>query len=108
MLMALYYAHAVSILRHVVNEGLFELLSKGLPLFVFDMFFCDERGFGNLMFPLWFVLLGGSFVFLDMGPSILFLVFPLFWCFDLFMVGKVSSFWYELNCFRIRKHVTCN
>jgi len=25
------------------------------------------------MFPLWF---GGSFVFLDMGPSILFLVFP--------------------------------
>jgi hypothetical protein len=26
---------------------------------------------------LWFDLLGGSFVFLDMGPSILFLVFPL-------------------------------
>ncbi len=24
-------------------------------------------------------LLGGSFVFLDVGPSILFLVFPLFW-----------------------------
>jgi hypothetical protein len=31
------------------------------------------------MFPLWFALLGGSFVFLDVGPSILFLVFPLFW-----------------------------
>ncbi len=29
----------------------------------------------NLMFPLWFALLGGSFVFLDVGPSILFLVF---------------------------------
>ncbi len=30
------------------------------------------------MFPhLWFPLLGGSFVFLDEGPSILFLVFPL-------------------------------
>jgi len=30
------------------------------------------------MFPLWFVLLGGSFfVFLDVGLSILFLVFPL-------------------------------
>jgi hypothetical protein len=28
------------------------------------------------MFPLWFALLGGSFVFLDVGPSILFLVFP--------------------------------
>jgi hypothetical protein len=35
---------------------------------------------GNLMFPLWFALLGGSFffVFLDVGPSILFLVFPPF------------------------------
>jgi len=30
------------------------------------------------MFPLWFVLLGGSFAFLDMGPFILFLVFPIF------------------------------
>jgi hypothetical protein len=27
---------------------------------------------------LWFALLGGSFVFLDVGPSILFLVFPIF------------------------------
>jgi hypothetical protein len=26
------------------------------------------------MFPLWLALLGGSFVFLDMGPSILFFV----------------------------------
>jgi len=31
------------------------------------------------MFPLWFALLGGSFVFMDLGSSILFLVFPLFW-----------------------------
>ncbi len=30
------------------------------------------------MFPLWFTLLGGSFVFLDVGPSILFLVFIFF------------------------------
>jgi len=30
------------------------------------------------MFLLWFALLGGSFVLLDMGPSILFLVFPLY------------------------------
>jgi hypothetical protein len=36
------------------------------------------KGFGNLMFPLWFSLVGGYFVFLDVGPSILFLVFPLF------------------------------
>ncbi len=78
MLVALYYAHVVSILRHVVNEGLFELLTRGLPLFIFDMFFCDGRGFGNLMFPLWFVLSCSSFVFLDMGPSILLFVFPLF------------------------------
>jgi hypothetical protein len=32
-----------------------------------------------LMFPLWLALLSGSFVFLDMGPSILFLVFRLLW-----------------------------
>ncbi len=30
------------------------------------------------MFPLWFTFLGGSFVFLDMGASNLFIVFPLF------------------------------
>ncbi len=40
----------------------------------------DWRGFGNLMFfSLWFALLGGSFVYLDVGPSTLFLVFTLFW-----------------------------
>jgi hypothetical protein len=40
---------------------------------------CDRRGFRNLMFPLWFALfLCGSFVFVDMGPAILFLVFPPF------------------------------
>jgi len=44
------------------------------------------------MFPLWFILLGGSFVFLDMGPSILFFAFPLFLgCFCLFLIAKVSS-----------------
>jgi hypothetical protein len=32
-----------------------------------------------LIFPLWFTFLGGSFVFLDVGPSILFFVLPLFW-----------------------------
>jgi hypothetical protein len=31
------------------------------------------------MLPLWFAFLGGSFVFLDVGPMILFFVFPLFW-----------------------------
>jgi hypothetical protein len=31
------------------------------------------------MFPWWFAFFGGYFVFLDVGPSILFLVFPLFW-----------------------------
>jgi hypothetical protein len=35
--------------------------------FPYLIFFCDQRGFGNLMFPL------------DTCPSILFLVFPLFW-----------------------------
>jgi len=44
------------------------------------------------MFPLWFTFLGGSFVFLDVDPSILFLVFLLFWVLWFFMIGKVSSF----------------
>jgi hypothetical protein len=30
------------------------------------------------MFPLWYALFGGSFVFLDVGITILFIVFPLF------------------------------
>jgi len=38
----------------------------------------NRRGFGNLIFPLWFALIGDSFVFLDVGFSILFLVFPPF------------------------------
>jgi hypothetical protein len=33
-------------------------------------------GFENLMFPLWFAFFGGSFTFFDVGPTILFLVFP--------------------------------
>ncbi len=44
------------------------------------------------MFPLWFTCFGGSFVSLDIGPSILFFVFPLFLgCFGLFIIGRVSS-----------------
>jgi hypothetical protein len=43
-------------------------------------------------------LLGCSFVFLDVGPSILFLVLQLFLgCFDLFMTGRVSSHTYSLT-----------
>ncbi len=59
-----------------MNEGSSRLgiISRGSPFFLFDMFFAKGEGFMNLIFPLWFALLGGSFVFLDMGPSILFLV----------------------------------
>ncbi len=45
--------------------------------------------FPLLVWPLrWFICL-----LLDVGPSILFLIFPLFFfgCFGLFMVGRVSS-----------------
>jgi hypothetical protein len=60
-----------------------------------------------LIFPLWWALLGGSFVFLDVGPSILFLVFPLFWVlwflihwqgFILYMHNTVFSFLAESSC----------
>jgi hypothetical protein len=47
------------------------------------------------MFSLWSALLGGSFVFLDVGPSILFLVFLFFGCFDFFMICRVSSLDHE-------------
>ncbi len=69
--MVLQCAHVISILKCVVaiGEGSSRLgiLSGDPPLSLF----------GNLMFPLWFSFLGGYFVFLDVGPSILFLVFPL-------------------------------
>jgi hypothetical protein len=39
-----------------------------------------------LMFPLSFALLGGSFVFLDVSPSILFLLFGPF-------LGALVLFW---------------
>jgi hypothetical protein len=38
------------------------------------------------MFPLWSTLLGGSFVFKNMGPSSLFFVFPFCWYFGYFMM----------------------
>jgi hypothetical protein len=38
------------------------------------------------MFTLWFAFLGGSFVFLDMGISILFFVFP-------FVLGTLVILW---------------
>jgi hypothetical protein len=43
------------------------------------------------MFLLWFTFLGGFLVFTNVSPSILFFVFPLFGCFYLFMIGRVSS-----------------
>jgi len=60
------------------------------PLSLFDMLLTIRKcegvwargggaaGFENLMFPLWFALLGDSFVFKNMSPFILFLVFSLF------------------------------
>ncbi len=58
----------------------------------------NRRGFGNLMFPLWFTLIRGSFVFLDMGPFNLFLVSPpLFWgaLVDLWLATfqQIFDFW---------------
>ncbi len=52
---------------------------------LFDMLLA--RGFRNLMFPLWFALLGGSFVFLVMGPCIP----PYLGALVYFTIGRVSS-----------------
>ncbi len=76
-------AQAVSILRLAVevSEGSSRLviLSGGPSLSLFDMLVSTGRGFRNLMFPLWFALVVGFFVFLEVGSSILFIVLPLFW-----------------------------
>jgi hypothetical protein len=40
-----------------------------LPLSLFDVLLGNRRGFGNLIFPLWFALIGGSFVFLNVVLS---------------------------------------
>jgi hypothetical protein len=67
-------------LRHVivVGEGFSRLgiILKGHPLLLLDIFLATR---GGLRTDIAFALLGGYFVFLDVGPSILFLVFPLFW-----------------------------
>jgi len=56
----------------LLGEGLSRLglLSGGPSLSLFDMLLVAWRGFENLMFPLWFTLSCGSFVFLDVGSSI--------------------------------------
>lgn len=79
----------------------------------------EQSGFGNLMFLLWSTLLGGSFVFLDTSPSILFLVFSFCCPFFLLLVllwlfydwqGFMTSWafltqtfcmWWSLSSFRI-------
>jgi hypothetical protein len=45
-----------------------------------------------MLFPLWFAFLGGSFLFLDVGPSILFLVFPLFLFWVLWLIYGWQGF----------------
>jgi hypothetical protein len=73
--------HAISILRWVVvvDEGFFRLgILSDSPPFPYLICFSWQEGVWELDIPLWFALIGGSFVFLDVGPPILFLVFPLF------------------------------
>jgi hypothetical protein len=74
--------HAIFILKHVVvGEASFRQASfQEVFPFLYFICFSQHLGFGNLMFPSWFDLLGGSFVFLDVGPSILPFVFPFFGC----------------------------
>jgi hypothetical protein len=61
-IMTLQHAHVVSILKHtiIIVEGSsrLDILSKGPPLSSF------ARKGSRLDVPLWFTLLGGSFVFL--------------------------------------------
>ncbi len=90
---ALQCAQAIFILSHVITigEGSSKLgiLSRVLP-FCYLICFSRQEGIQEFDVPWWFALFW--WFFLDMGPSFLFLVVPpLFGCFDLFMVGRVSS-----------------
>jgi hypothetical protein len=52
------------------------------------------------MFLMWFTFFGGSFVFLDVSPSILFIVFPLLLgALAFFLLAKVSSHFFVVNLF---------
>jgi hypothetical protein len=54
--------------------------------------FLGEKRFRNLMFPLWFAFLGGFFLNFICKSFHFVLCIPFFFgCFDLFMIGKVSS-----------------
>jgi len=83
--------HATSLLKHAIaiGEGSSRLgvLAKGPP---FSLFICFSwrEGFEKLDVPLVVTLLGGSFVFLDVGPSILSLLFPFF-----FFGGALVNLW---------------
>jgi hypothetical protein len=48
----------------------------------------QQEGVGELDVPLVGALIGGLFVFLDIGISILFLVFPFFWVLCLIYGGQ--------------------
>jgi len=65
----------------VVGEGSSKLsiLSRGYHLSLLDKLLETGEGSGTLMFHLGFALLDLFFGLLGHGPSILFLVFPLFW-----------------------------
>jgi hypothetical protein len=55
-----------------------------------------HEGVWELDVPLWFALIWWFFFFLDAAPSLFFLVFPLFGCFDLFMIGKFHQTRHEM------------
>ncbi len=66
------------------------------------MFFYQCRYYHTLFWCslLWFRLIGGSFVFLDVGPSILFFeIHVSFGCFGLFMIDRVTSSWWLVSSF---------
>jgi hypothetical protein len=89
-------AQMISIFRHAVTVGKGSSkppFRRSSPFLIWYASY-NKRGFGNLMFPLEFTLLGGSFVFLDVSPSILFFVFPfyLFWVLWLVVYGWQGFF----------------
>ncbi len=70
------------------------LLPGGPPLSLFDMLLATGgREFRNLMFPLWFTLLGGFYCLPGHGSFHFVPCFSLLFlgCFGLFMIGRVHQ-----------------
>jgi len=80
------------------SESRLGVFCRRLPLFLFDMLLVARGDSPLYVLHFMLALIGGSFVFLEVGSSILFLDFPPFLgCFGLLFMCRVSSSFHVQN-----------